>query len=118
MQYIKVLYDFCGLSIDDEYSLHHDFSDAVTVQDIKLVENIITFVEQRSNPFKKDSYCNVIKNIATGTVINQNTTGILISCTESGKAGTKSLLTNVFQENQKSYLTLFSRQRQLEGKIH
>ena len=54
MQYIKVLYDFCGLSIDDEYSLHHDFSDAVTVQDIKLVENITTFVEQRSTPFKKD----------------------------------------------------------------
>ena len=86
MQYIKVLYDFCGLLIDDEYSLHHDFSDAVTVQDIKLVENIITFVEQRSNPFKKDSYCNVIKNIATGTVINQNSKAILISCTKSGQA--------------------------------
>ena len=101
MQYIKVLYDFCGLSMDDEYSLHHDFSDAVTVQDIKLVENIITFVEQRSNPFRKDSYCNVIKNIATGTVINQNTTGILISCTESGKAAYEKSIDERFSRKSK-----------------
>ena len=101
MQYIKVLYDFCGLSIDDEYSLHHDFSDAVTVQDIKLVENIITFVEQRSNPFKKDSCCNVIKNIATGTVINQNTTGILISYTESGKAAYEKFIDKRFSRKSK-----------------
>ena len=53
-------YNFYGLSTDDEYSLHHDFSDAVTAQDIKFVENIIDFVEQRNNPFKRDNrqkYC-------------------------------------------------------------
>ena len=40
MQYIKVLYDFCGLSADDEYSLHQEFSDSVTIHDIKNVETI------------------------------------------------------------------------------
>ena len=60
MQYIKILCYFCGLSIDDEYSLYHDFSNAITARDIKLVENIIDFVEQRNNPFKKDNR-NVIK---------------------------------------------------------
>ena len=84
--------------------LHHDSSDAVTVQDITLVENIITFVEQRSNPFKKDSYCNVIKNIATGTVINQNTTGILISCTESGKAAYEKFIDKRFSRKSKKLL--------------
>ena len=59
MQYIKVLYDLCGLWTDDEYSLHHEFSDAVAAQVIKLVENIIDFVEQRNNPFKKGN-CNVV----------------------------------------------------------
>ena len=83
MQYMKVLYDFSGLLTDDEYSLHHDFSDAVTAQDIKFVENIIDFVEQRNNPFKKDN-CNVIKNIATGTIISQDTTDLLVFCTEYG----------------------------------
>ena len=83
MQYIKVLYDFCGLLTDDECSLHHDFSDAVTAQDIKFVENIIDFVEQRNNPFKKDN-CNIIKNFATGTIINQDTTNLLVSCSEYG----------------------------------
>ena len=53
MQYIKVLYDLCGLWTDDEYSLHHEFSDAVAAQVIKLVENIIDFVEQRNNHLKK-----------------------------------------------------------------
>ena len=81
--------------------LHHDFSDAVTVQDIKRVENILTFVEQRSNPFKKDSYCNVIKNIATRTVINQNTAGILISCTESGKAAYEKFIDERFSRKSK-----------------
>ena len=47
------VYDFCRLSTNDEYSLHHDFSDAVTAQDIKFVEKIIDFVEQKNNPFKQ-----------------------------------------------------------------
>ena len=71
MQYIKILCYFCGLSIDDEYSLYHDFSNAITARDIKLVENIIDFVEQRNNPFKKDN-CNVVKNIARGTIGSQD----------------------------------------------
>ena len=44
-------------------------------------ENVVAFVEQRNNPFKKDS-CNVIKNIATGTIMNQVATDFLTSCTE------------------------------------
>ena len=46
IQDIKLLYGFCRLSTDDEYSLHHDFSDAVTAQDIKFVENIIDFMKR------------------------------------------------------------------------
>ena len=69
MQYIKVLYDFCGLSTD-EYTLHLDFSNAASAQDIKLVENIIDFVEQRNNPFKEDN-CNDMKHIAIGTIFKR-----------------------------------------------
>lgn len=61
------------------------FFDAVTIQNIKQAENIIAFVEQRNNLIRKDSYCNVTQNIATGTVINENTTTHLLSCTDPGK---------------------------------
>lgn len=84
MQYTKFLCEFCGLSTDNEYSLHHYFSDALSVQDIKFVEDITNFVEQRNNGFKKDNF-HVIKNIASETIINQDATDSLISCTEYGR---------------------------------
>ena len=106
MQYINVLYDFCELSIYDEYSLHHDFSDAVTAQNIKFVENIIDFVEQRNNPFKKDN-CNVVKNISTGTIINQDATDFLVSCTEYGRKAYEKFVDERFS----SFWTLFQKER-------
>ena len=36
---LKFFNDFCGVS-DDEYSLHQEFSDSVTIHDIKNVEKI------------------------------------------------------------------------------
>ena len=47
------VYDFRRLSTNDEYSLHHDFFDAVTAQDVKFVEKIIDFVKQKNNLFKQ-----------------------------------------------------------------
>ena len=41
-------------------------------------------MEHRNNPFKKDN-CNVIKNIASGTITNQDATDFLVSCTEYGR---------------------------------
>ena len=70
---------------DDEYSLHHDFCNAVTAQDIKFIENVVDSVEQRNNPFKKDN-CNVFKNIATWTVINKTATDFLVFCIDLGKS--------------------------------
>ena len=110
---MKVLYDFCGLSTDDEYSLHHDSPDAVTVQDIKFVENIIDFVERRNNPFKKDN-CSIVKNSATGTIINQDATDFLVS--NIAEKLMKTLLMSVFQNNQRSFWTLFPKRKIRSGK--
>lgn len=96
MQYMKFLYGFCGLWTYHEYSLHHKFSDGVTIHDIRNVENIIASFKQPRNPFKNDGNSNAIKNAATGTVIYPNTTNHLLACTESGKLLTKTLLMNVF----------------------
>lgn len=104
----KVLYDFCGLLTDDKYSLHHDFCNAVTAQDIKFIENIVDSVEQRNNPFKKDN-CNVFKNVATWTIMNKAATDFLVSCTDLGKKCMKTLLMSDFQKNQKSFWTLFQK---------
>ena len=71
MQYIKVLYDFCGLSSDDEYSLHHRFSDSITSHDINNVEDFIDFVKHWNKSFKNGGNSDVIKNVATA--IDPNT---------------------------------------------
>ena len=105
MQYIKVLYDFCGLSTDDEYSLHHNFSHAVTAKDIKFVENIIGFVEQRNNPFEKDN-CNVIKNIATGTILNQDETDFLVTCSKYGRKAYENFVDECFSKKSKKFLDI------------
>ena len=115
MQYINVLYDFCELSIYDEYSLHHDFSDAATAQNIKFVENIIDFVEQRNNPFKKDNY-NVVKNIATGTIINQDATDFLVSCTEYGRKAYEKFVDEHFSKKSKKFLDFIPKRKIRSGK--
>ena len=71
MQYIKVLYVFCGLSSDDEYSLNHGFSDSITAHDINNAKNVIAFVKHWNKSFKHDENSDVIKNVAT--VIDPNT---------------------------------------------
>ena len=101
MQHIKLLYDFCGLLTGDEYSLYYDFSDTVTAQDIK-------FMEQRNNRFKKDD-CNVIKNIATETISNQDATNFLVSSTEYGRKAYENFVDKRFSKYQNVFWTLFQK---------
>ena len=69
----------CQEMINIQYSLHHDFSDAV-----KVLENITDCVEQRNNPFKKDD-CKIIKNFVKGTIINQDAADLLVFSTKYGR---------------------------------
>jgi len=46
MQYIKVLLDYCGISDKDEFSLHHEYSEAIAAHDLQHVKNIKAFVNQ------------------------------------------------------------------------
>ena len=59
------------MSSDDEYSLHHRFSDSITSRDINNVEDFIDFVKHWNKSFKNDGNSDVIKNVAT--VIDPNT---------------------------------------------
>ena len=69
-QFTDLLYNLCSLDTDGEYSLHHEFSTAVTEADEICVTNIRNFVAQRENPF--DTEYTTLKNVATGVVFSES----------------------------------------------
>lgn len=94
------------------------FSDALSVQDIKFVEDITDFVEQRNNAFKKDNFyqkyyllSKVIKNIASETIINQDATDSLISCTEYGRKTCENFADEPFSKKSKRFLDVIPKKR-------
>ena len=90
------------------------FSDAVTAQDIKFVENIIDFAEQRNNPFKKDN-CNIIKNIATGAIINQDVKDFFVSYTEYGRKAYENFVDERFSKKSKKFLDVIPKRKIRSG---
>ena len=51
-KYRNFLYDICQMSDDDEYSLHHEFSERITLKDKASVAALMKNIKQRGNPFK------------------------------------------------------------------
>ena len=52
---------------NDEYSLHHEYSQSVTKEDQKSVTLIMDYILERGNPFNTDEPSEIINiNIATG----------------------------------------------------
>ena len=97
------------------------FSDALSVQDIKFVEDITDFVEQRNNVFKKDNFyqkyyllSKVIKNIASETIINQDATDSLISCTEYGRKTCENFADEPFSKKSKRFLDVIPKKKEME----
>ena len=82
-QFTDLLYNLCSLDMDDEYSLHHEFSTAVTKADEICVTKIRNFIAQRENPFDTDR--NTLKNVATGAVFSESDSNFFKSSIEVGE---------------------------------
>ena len=50
----------CDVDDVDEYSLHHEFSDAITENDEELVEAMRSFLSDRPEPFGQGALSNVV----------------------------------------------------------
>ena len=71
-------------------------------------------MEQRNNPFKKDN-CNVVKNISTGTIINQDATDFLVSCTEYGRKAYEKFVDERFSKKSKKFLDVIPKRKIRSG---
>ena len=58
----------CGLTVDDEYSLHHEFSNATTKEDVESVESIKKYAASHQDLFDISLTKN-ITNIPTGEML-------------------------------------------------
>ena len=78
------MYDLCNLDLEDEYSLHHEFSQRITDADEDCIKKIIDYILPRGHPF------NIIKrgvqNIVTGIQLQEKTSKFLISCIAIGES--------------------------------
>ena len=80
MQYINHLSEICDLNSESEYSLHHEFSEEITKNDVENVSNIKSFVKDHINPFVISPDSNKIRNLATGVVMNTQESNYLLNC--------------------------------------
>ena len=62
--YTKALSEICQLKTEDQYSLHHEFSETATLEEREAVANMIQFIKERGNPFDVSS--TEMKNLSPG----------------------------------------------------
>ena len=81
--YTKFIKDVSMLRNDDEYSLHHEFSVSATKHELEVVEQVMSYVSERSNPFDLSS--TTLTNIVTGKQIDRDTTSFFIDFLKDGE---------------------------------
>ena len=54
-QIVRVVRDLCGLIYEDEYCLHHEFSESVSSKDEQCVIRMIDFIQNQGNPFERNT---------------------------------------------------------------
>ena len=65
--YTESLSNICQL---DQYSLHHEFSESVTKKEYEAVEKMITFINEKGNPFDISSTSMI--NLSSGQQLDKN----------------------------------------------
>ena len=82
-KFTKHFRELCCLNEDIEYTVHHEFSQTLTEADEECVEEIVTNIAERNNPFDT-SITTEVTNIVTGKEVNKETS-FLINCMKEGE---------------------------------
>lgn len=69
-KYTNLLREISGINNEDEYSLHHEFSEQRTEVDKNCVKQLASYIQERGNPF--DVKESVIKNLVTGKILSED----------------------------------------------
>ena len=76
--------ELCGLTVDYEYSLHHEFSNAITNEDIESVKSIKKYVFSHQNPTDISMMKNVT-NITNGESLQNVRVKYLLNSIDKGE---------------------------------
>ena len=87
-KFTKHLRELCCLNKDNEYTVHHEFSQTLTEGDEEYVEQIVTYTAERNNPFDT-SITTKVTNIVTGKEVNKETSSFFINCIKKGEENYK-----------------------------
>ena len=101
MQYVSFLSDLCDFNVENEYTLHHEFSDAVTSLDVEHVDTIVSYIRERGNPFNTTSSGVEITNLVTGAVLDANLSNYLVQCIKLGEDAYKEYTEQRFKDKSK-----------------
>ena len=82
--YTDSLEKICSLKSDDEYSLHHEFSQPFTEVDKTVVNVMIKYISEHGNPF--DAFKTSPKNLVTGEQLKKENSSHHLKCVEIGEA--------------------------------
>ena len=84
-QYTNFLQNLCCLKDDNEYSLHHEFSDATTEADERCVKQTFEYMMQRGKPFEISN--DYLQDIVAGIHVEITTSEFLLNYINIGEDG-------------------------------
>ena len=82
-RFVKHLWEVCCLTVEDEYSLRHEFSMTLTEADEECVQQIAHYIRECKNLF--DTANSKVTTLVTGKEIDEETASSLLSCIRKGE---------------------------------
>lgn len=105
----------CGITENDEYVLHHEFSDIVTKKDNQCIMKMVNFITDRYNPFVLVDQDQVI-NFATGKHLPVEKVKFKLTCITDGRKEYNNFRDQVFKQKSKQLLHPLSKKKVFKGK--
>ena len=80
--YSNLLRKISGVDHEDEYSLHHEFSEKLSETDQTYIQKLVGYISERGNPFDPENI--TLKNLVTGATLNAESTTFLLDSVTQG----------------------------------
>ena len=80
--YCNLLRKISSVNQEDEYSLHHEFSEKLSETDQTYIQQLVDYISNIGNPFDPEN--STMKNLVTGATLDAATTSFLLDSVVKG----------------------------------
>ena len=80
--YSNLLRKISSVDQEDEYSLHHEFSEKLSETDQTYIQQLVDYISDRGNPFDPEN--STMKNLVTGATLDAATTSFFLDSVVNG----------------------------------